>query len=210
MFKSVLLLFLLALLFFLPPFLVKVKVSCKTQYGECPSDINSKLQTVNSKKLPIAKREITKALKGEPLITDYSMQFKLPDIIEVNVLVKKPAFAFKDRTTGKIYAVDEDGQILSEEDDTSLPLLIQDGGEVNPFALKLMSGVFTMYQVRTGEIKNESLVVELPGAVVVIFPVDGDSEILLGSLRLIYARIESDEEKKYSEIDLRFKNPVLR
>ncbi len=202
---------LLASLFFLPQFLIKVRVVCKSQYGECPAEINSKLGNLNNKNLSGAKKETKKMLNDDPLILDHSMQFKIPNVLEVNLLVKKPAFAFQDKNTNKIYAVDADGKILSEKDDTSLPLVIQEGTDVNLFALNLMAGVFAMYQVRTGEISGKSLVVELPGALRVIFPVEGtDTDALLGALRLIYAKIQSDAESKYGEVDLRFKNPVLR
>jgi hypothetical protein len=63
-----------------------------------------------------------------------------------------------------------------------------------------------MYQISKGEIDGNSLVVELPTAVRVIFPLDGtkDKDVLLGSLRLIYSEVTD------KEIDLRFKNALLR
>jgi hypothetical protein len=68
-----------------------------------------------------------------------------------------------------------------------------------------------MYQVRDFTVQDDSLLVELPGQIRVIFPLDGDSQILLGSLRLIYSKIQNEgNPEKYSQIDLRFKNPVLR
>lgn len=69
-----------------------------------------------------------------------------------------------------------------------------------------------MYGVQKGEITDSGLVIELPGSIRVIFPLDApDPRVLLGSLRLVYSKITSgDMVGKYSEIDLRFKNPVLR
>ena len=61
-----------------------------------------------------------------------------------------------------------------------------------------------MYQVNKGEMINSGLVVELPTRVRVILPLEGSVEILLGSLRLIYSQVTD------KEIDLRFKNPILR
>jgi hypothetical protein len=55
------------------------------------------------------------------------------------------------------------------------------------------------------------LLVELPGQIRVIFPLEGDSDILLGGLRLIYSKIKEDGNLAgYSQIDMRYKNPVLR
>jgi hypothetical protein len=68
-----------------------------------------------------------------------------------------------------------------------------------------------MYQVGQSSIQDGSLLVELPGQIRVIFPLEGDSEILLGSLRLIYSKVREDGNLAgYSQIDLRFTNPVLR
>jgi hypothetical protein len=69
-----------------------------------------------------------------------------------------------------------------------------------------------MYQIDTGEVQNDTLLVELPGQIRVILPLeDADSQLLLGSLRLIYSTIEGGTNKNlYKEIDMRYKNPVLR
>jgi hypothetical protein len=69
-----------------------------------------------------------------------------------------------------------------------------------------------MYQVGLSEMQNGTLLVELPGQIRVILPLeDADSQLLLGSLRLIYSTIQSGENKNlYDEIDMRYKNPVLR
>ena len=79
------------------------------------------------------------------------------------------------------------------------------------FALELIQGIWQMYQVGLGELKDDGLVVELPGRITVIFPKEGDKDILLGEVRLVYGKVENiDTLGKYSQIDLRFKNPVLR
>ena len=207
-----------ALSVFLAPFLLRVQIDCKSQYGECPPEINSKLQALNSKNLLQAKKGIRKTLKDNLLISDFSIQLKLPDILEVNLLIKKPSFALKDKDTGKIIAVSESGMILAAPEDTSLPVVVSHGvGNIGEsisspdlFALGLMNGIFDMYQVSAGEIVDDRLVVELPGQIRVILPLEGDKDVLLGSLRLIYTKIRSEEGLGYSEIDLRFKNPVLR
>ena len=66
-----------------------------------------------------------------------------------------------------------------------------------------------MYQVATGKM-DADLTVELASGVTVIFPVEGDSDALLGALRLIYTKIQKESLGKYKEIDLRFDSPVLR
>ena len=196
MFKFIVI-FVVLVLFFLSPFFIKVKTECRTQYGECPFELESG-------NLYQTKRKITKNLKNNYLVTDFSMQFKLPNILLVNVLVKKPIFAIQD-VSNKIFLIDKDGKILSTVDSTSLPMVVQESSIPNLFTLNLMQGISQMYQINIGRIENDSLVVELPTSIKVIFPLSGDSQVLLGSLRLVYPKIGT-----YREIDLRFKNPVLR
>jgi cell division septal protein FtsQ len=196
--------------FFITQFLINVKIECQSQFGECPPELNSKLKNQNSKNLWQSKSEVTKIVKTDSLVSDFSMQYKLPNILLVNLIVKKPLYAIKDSSTGKIFSVDKDGKILSEISSTSLPLVVQDGQTPNIFALKLILGVYQMYQVGYGTITNDALVVDIPHGLRVIFPLEGDSEVLLGGLRLIYAKITTDYLGTYSQIDMRYKNPVLK
>jgi len=44
----------------------------------------------------------------------------------------------------------------------------------------------------------------------VIFPLEGDTQVLLGSLRLIYSKIQtSGNPEGFRQVDLRFVSPVL-
>lgn len=211
---------LVLLILALSPFFIKVKIICKSQFGGCPSEIQSITGKSSNKSIFAAKREIKKNLSGNYLVSDYSFQFKLPDILLVNLIVKKPFAAIVDNTSKNAYLVGADGKILSVSGGTTLPAVFTDNINKKPgdnieggqlFALKIVSGVFEMYQVRSGILQNNTLLVELPAGTRVIFPLEGDTDILLGSLRLIYSRIQSaDYAGKYKEIDLRFKNPVLR
>jgi hypothetical protein len=203
------------------PFLIKVRVDCKSQYGDCPPELITKLNTVTGKRLFFAKNELKKILKSNFLISDFSLQFKLPDMIHADVILKKPMFALKNTSSNQIVLVDKDGMVLEITDNSALPSvetsspLPKVGQTVDSdtfFALKLENGIFQMYQVNSGEMQNGTLLVELPGQIRVILPLeDADSDLLLGSLRLIYSTIQSGGNKNlYKEIDMRYKNPVLR
>jgi hypothetical protein len=195
---------------FLFPFVVKVKIDCKSQFGVCPNEINSKLQILNSKSLFQAKNDVSQILKKESLVSNFSTQFKLPNILLVNLLLKKPTFAIKDNQSGKMYSVDREGKVLSEITSTTLPLVVQDGQTSNLFALNIVSGIAQMYGIGYGTISNDTLVVDMPTGVRVIFPLEGDYQALLGAFRLIYAKVTSNYLGIYSQIDMRYKNPVLR
>ncbi|KKS94978.1 MAG: hypothetical protein UV71_C0015G0008 [Microgenomates group bacterium GW2011_GWC1_43_13] len=201
-------------------FFIKVRIDCKSQYGDCPEQISGKLNVFNGKSLFSAKRGVKKALSSELLISDYSLQYKIPNILRVELLVKKASVAFKDGKTGNFILVDKEGVVLSKAQDSALPVItleeeLPDTGQsisqVNLFALDLAVGTYQMYQIRESEVRDGSLLVELPGQIRVIFPLEGDSEILLGSLRLIYSKLREDGNLAgYSQIDLRYRNPVLR
>lgn len=205
--------------FLLIPFVLKVKLECRTQYDVCPPEITNKINSNNNKSLASAKGGIKKSLKNDPLISEFSTQFKLPNILIVNVLIKKPSFVLKNDANQAV-AVGQDGRVLGPVNNAILPTVMVFGNlkkvgeevEVDHlFALNLIQGVNEMYQVSVGKVEDNSLVVEVPSGIKVIFPMDGDVQVLLGSLRLVYGKIESGEERgKYREIDLRFKNPVLR
>lgn len=197
--------------FLITQFLVKVKIECLSQFGQCPEESYIKLKNIKSDNLCKTKTEVTKILKKDSLVSDFSMQYKLPNILMVNLLVKKPMFAIKDASLGKIFTVDKDGNILSEVGSTTLPTVIQNDQNVNIYTLNLMLGIYQMYQVGYGTIVNDALVVDIPHGLRVIFPIRGEApEVLLGALRLIYSKVTTEYAGVYSEIDMRYKNPVLR
>ncbi len=202
------------------PFFIKVKVECRSQSGQCPVDISSALRSLKNKNLFQARKVSRNILKKSFLISDFSMQFKLPNVLLINTIVKKPAYSVFDRSSGKYFLLDEKGMVLAVAEKSNLPTLIKEvyatelgttTSEPDLFALKIIRGVMQMYQISVGTIQNDSLVVDLPSGIRVIFPL-GDSEVdvLLGSLRLIYNRITADYPGVYSQIDMRYKNPVLR
>jgi hypothetical protein len=216
---SYLLIALFVVALFASLFFINVIAECESQFGDCPSDVNSGLKSLNSKNLFDARRKANSYLKNSYLVSDYSIQYKLPNIMLINIIAKKPYFAIKDSSSGKIILIDRRGIVLAESEDSGLPMIeVADslkkiGEEVDKkylFALNLISGVNEMYQVRYGMIANDALTVDIPHGLRVIFPLEGDSEVLLGGLRLIYAKVTAEYLGTYSQIDMRYKNPVLK
>lgn len=212
---------LVILIFVLPGFLIPIKIECQSQYGKCTSEVVKGMVPLEGKKMHYAKRHLKKELESNFLISEYTIQFKLPNILSVNLTVKKSVFALKNQNSGRFALVDNEGTVLAISDNTELPvvLLAEDlpdvGSKVNNknlLALNLINGVNKMYQISTGTIETDTLLVDLPGGIRVIFPLVGaDEDILLGSLRLVYSNIQNvGEGKSYSQIDLRYENPVLR
>lgn len=228
MIKNLILIFLsvvfLSLLIFLPPKLIKVnRIECSSQYGDCPSEINLRLESLRGKSLGDAKKETSKILSDNFLISDFSTQFKLSSTLKVNLVIRKAIFAVNQSGTDNYSLIDKDGWVVAIATSSSLPTVVTAeklknvGEKVSDsqlFSLRLVNGVYSMYQVNRGEVKDDSLVVELPSSLNVIFPIEGDEtrdvDYYLGILRLIVTKIEAEEGVVYREIDLRFKNPVLR
>lgn len=201
------------------PYLIKVRVECATQFGGCPDEVKVNIES-KGQTLMAVRRKIRRELAKDPFILEYNTQFKLPNIVLVNLVVNKPKFALKKSGEENVALINIGGTILSIDTNSSLPTVmggVSDftiGNKVQDsdlFALNLMNGVYEMYQIGNGEIQNGSLVVELPSQIKVLFPLSGDRDLILGTLRLVISRITvGGESGKYHELDLRFKNPVLR
>ncbi len=205
----------------LPRFFIKVRIDCRTQYGGCPEEIASQIIPLEGKSMFYAGRELNKKLKSSFIVSAFSVQFKLPNVLRVDLIIKKPVFALRNISAGTLVLVDKEGIVLALSEETTLPEVsvkidLPEPGErvtdTHLLALRLTEGIYKMYQTRTSTIEGDTLLVELPGPIRVIFPLVGaDREMLLGSLRLIYSGIQSGEgDVLYSQIDLRYKNPVLR
>lgn len=202
------------------PFFLKVNIICKNQYGDCPEPVAGELGKFSGENLFKAGADVKKNLKSNYLVSDFSLQFRLPNILLVNLITKKASFALVNLASGAAL-IDSTGEVVALAKDTTLPKVIvneelpkagQKVSDSDLMALKLIEGVFEMYQVNSGQVQDGTLTVDLPAQIRVLFPLDGeDPRVLLGALRLIYTRVTSAEAAgKYSEIDLRFKNPVIR
>jgi hypothetical protein len=214
--------FLPVLALIVSPFFVKVtKVECSSQYGPCSQDIAANADKIVGKSLFSAKANIKKELANNFEVERFTTQYNIPSILKVFVVIKKPSFALKNETMGVVDLVDWEGNVVAQSSGSSLPTVKTDNDIAKPgekvseselIALKLIAGVYQMYQVSEGRIEGESLRIVLPSGLRVIFPIQSgtDADLLLGSLRLVESKIESDSPGKYGEVDMRYKNPVLR
>jgi len=213
------LILLLASPFFVLPRVVKIgRIDCQSQFGPCSRTLKEKIESLSQEKKTFleTKKELTAVLGEEIIVDDFSLQFKLPDKLKINVLERKPRFAVQNQT-GAIALIDGEGYSIAVEDSTALPrLIIADAlpnvgervTEKTLFALELLEDLFSLYQVETGRMGADSLVIELSGGPRVIFPLEGNRQALIGSLRIILAKLNS--ESGVSTIDLRFRNPVIK
>lgn len=198
-------------------------VVCITQYGLCDENLLNELNLVKGRDLKNSKSYVENILKSDVAINDYLVQFKIPSTLDVEINLKKPKFAFFDLSNNKYYLLDKNGLIVDVVDYTNLPVVkinslnLEIGQELsnkNKFALDILSYLNYLYSIDEGIIEKESLKVRSNEGVNIIFPLEGDIEFLIGGLRLIFSRLNQSSEgirmNDIREIDLRFKNPVMR
>lgn len=214
------------LVIFVPRVLIIDEIMCSSQFGPCKQSIVESLANIKQNSLFDASRNIDEYFLDNTLVSDYSVQFKLPRKLTVSVIERKPVFGVKAGQGSQIALIDKDGRVISIEDTSGLPILITNGNLpeighiISPrilFALKIVSDMHSVYHVSGGSIENDGLEFDLKDGPLVIFPLEGDVDILLGSLSSILSQLNiGDGDIKIGTtdevrlIDLRFKNPVIR
>ena len=220
----ILIVFVFVIPFLVFPGLAKIKkIECYTQYGICSTELINNLDNSLGKTLSLAKNEIDLELAKDNLIEDSSFRFKLPDILRVDLILIKPKYAVFSKAVNKYALVNEWGTVLEISDNSNLPkVTISDNfsnvGETlssdKHFALEIIYSLNFLYQIKEGEIEEKHLIVRMSDGVNVIFPLEGEEDILLGSMKLILSRLNQSQNTlkigKVKEIDLRYKNPILR
>lgn len=204
--------------------LIKINsIECTSQYDLCPVDIELKLKALESKDYRLIKKEINKLLIESYIVDDFSMQYQIPNKLLIELNLKKPKYAILDSKKNTYYLVDQNGLVLEISNETNLPTLINSDidtkigemiSEKQKFALEIVEKVAWLYSVKTGIIDKEELKFTLKEGVLVSFPLEGEVDSLVGGLRLIFSRLNDGSQgirmEDIKEIDLRFKNPVLR
>ena len=217
--------FLVFAVIYLIPRLIKVKkIDCKSQFGPCSQTFLEKALSYEGKALKEAKAGLSGYFKSSPFIKEYSFTYKLPDRLVVNIIEAKARYALGNKTASVYCPIDKDGVCLRIETTTNLPLVEIEGNPPNVgdkidsgqlFALELIYSLFSNHGVKEGKIVEGRFEVEVEGYTVV-FSLQGDKAVLLGSLELILSRLKSESKDSkidyttVSKIDLRFKNPVLQ
>lgn len=207
-----------------PGKLIKINnIDCVSQYGPCGNELFSKLNAYKNKNLSQTLKGTKSILSSDLLINNFSIQFKLPDILRIDVILRKGKFAINKVGTQDYAIIDKDGTAIEIQNLTNLPVLrVSDnlpkpGEEVNErllFALNITYDMYAFYQVRSAKINGDSLIIDISREPTVIFPLEGDKDALMGGLALIISRLnkisEDSKIEGISQIDLRFKNPIVR
>lgn len=208
-------LFLFVFAFLVLPRIIKINsLQCYSQYGICSDEIFAATSGVAGKSLAAAKTFLGDQFKKNGSVEKYTFTFKIPDILRTDLILKKAKFALVNKDTKEAALLDKDGLVLQKNTKTNLPRVeviesLPAAGETAAadklFALNLIYSLNFYYQADFGEIGNSGLTVKLPTGAEVIFPLEGDIEVLLGSLKLILSA-----PNNVKLIDLRFKNPIIK
>lgn len=207
------------------PRIIKInKIICFSQFGPCSSYILTKLEEAQNKNLYQAKNYLRSVVSKEVYVANFTFRFKLPDKVEVHLIERKAEVALKRQNLDDFALVDRQGLVLAFQKNTTLPV-IEVGGEIPSlgekisqeylFAALLVRALFASYGTKFVIIQNDHLEAhinsnraEYSAYSKVIFPLMGDIESLVGSLELIFSRL--NREDRGFIIDLRFRNPVIK
>ncbi|QQS38558.1 hypothetical protein IPM62_04215 [Candidatus Woesebacteria bacterium] len=213
-------------LYFVPRSIVIDNINCKTQFGACGEHILSSLDTSKSLHLKAAKRKANEVLSANYLIQDYAIRYKLPSTLDVSIIENTTRFALYEKEKNIFILIDESGRVLSYTDLTALPVLEILGGvpeigaNVNKeilFCSSLVARLKQSYEIDNAKLDTDKLVVKIKDKPDLVYPTQGDIDVLLGSTVLVLSRLKQEGEDfrieevlNISEIDFRFKNLVLR
>lgn len=218
------LLFIFGTLIYQSPNLIKIeKVECVNQFGRCSVELEQYLNEYDGENISKVKSGIINKLDSNLFVKEYSINFQLPSTLRVHVLERKALYAIKNDE--RYFLVGPEGVVFREEDFSNLPVVEMRGlyevGQVitaeDMFVLDITKEVGEYYKVTKAMVDKDYLIVLLGSGEKVIFPNDGDRQLLIGSLNLILLQLNSENQdtrieqsRKVREIDLRYKNPVLR
>lgn len=197
--------------------LIKItKIECSTQFGDCKRE--NQIGNYN-----VIKKQLEKELSQDIQVNSYLIQYKIPSTIKVEINIKSSKNAVYSISSAKFYLISEDGIVLSIADNSNLPTIKVENselevgkviGEKQKFAIEILNHMSFLYSINEGRIEKNNLKFVTNDGINVIFPSEGDVNLLIGSARLIFSRLNDETEgirmNEIREIDLRYKNPVLR
>lgn len=199
-------------------------VDCVSQFTKCNENILNSLNKVEKGNVIVTRRNIVKAISQNPLIKKYSVQLNLNGKYIVMVEERVPKYCVEGEeekyisdSEGLIIKINDSGSIMcidSVEEKYKLGdrLSVRDYfNETLLYKMRDISGIGNIY------LEQNNLVVEYKGSIKLLFPKEGDTDVLAG--KAYYTVSQFDKIEKYiieignysiSEIDFRFNDPVVK
>lgn len=208
------------------PFIYKsTSIYCKSQYGECSKSIKEDLNKIVGKPIKKVDHSISEKLSSNKEVEKFTVTYFPVSSFKVDVIEKKSEVAVKIGQNEKFYLLGSDGQVFEEAQETVLPKVFVANENLSisdpeiQFASKLLIEVYKYYSIDSFYIDESDIVGMYSKKIKLTFPTQGDIDVLLGSLELLLfqlndrlqqSKIEDVRNFKVSEIDLRYKNPIVR
>lgn len=211
------------------------QISCHSEKTDCKQELNDKLNGIIGNRHFLAKKKVNNILKNEPIVENYSIRFQLPDEIIINITEHKPVFALADNNNEKFALLTKDGFVVSIEDNNNLPSVhtehlpeqgkVVDSGVL--FSFEMLKALQTYYQITDARlVDNNGFLIETDSGLQGMLPLNGDKEVLLGSVLVVFNRLNSVDEKSIIDkedsgdeskicenkclVDFRFRNPIIK
>lgn len=192
-------------------------IACVSQFGECKPHIKHNLEAIEGYPLKKAELAIADYLSSDYTISEFATTYKPLARLEVNMVQEKAEIAVRENSSDKFFLVSLKGEKISESSESALPKVFIARDEINfdspqaLFAVKLLRELYIYYDINEIVLDESSLKTVYRSDLEVTFPVDGDIDVLLGSMELLLFQLKrSLPDTKITSIDLRYKNPVVK
>ena len=200
------------------------QVECVSQFGECSLAIKEKLEEVKNKPFKTVKETTVKTLEELPFVESFSIMYRFPDTLVINIIEEKVVFAIKKSDENLFTQLNKDGRAIKYASENALPFLEVGGllpeignlvDEKTLFSLKILAEITKSYKVAGQRLLSDGMSVKIDN-LEIIFPGEGDIEIVLGSFYTVYNQLNNESlgliigEAQPVLIDFRYQNPVIK
>lgn len=195
---------------------IRIKeISCVSQFGPCSAGIVELTEKQENNFWWRAVREIKQNLAMDKRVEEYEINPKFPNGLKVIVLERKAEAAVKAAGDEKYSLWSGDGVVLGEASETQLPTVFITDEDVEVeekmFTAELMHELFLWKNIRRGEVRDGGLRVRQEDGLEIIFPLEGDLDVVLGRANLILSWLNSEDAgTRITIVDLRYRNPVIK
>ncbi|OGY09292.1 MAG: hypothetical protein A2782_00160 [Candidatus Blackburnbacteria bacterium RIFCSPHIGHO2_01_FULL_43_15b] len=211
--------------FLLANFISVKNIVCKTQYGPCgQQDVKLASRFVGRNLFLVTSAEVDEILAQNFRNNKVYVNKVFPQTLSLFVEKRKGFVAVGKPSLGNgVFLVDSEGIVLSHEENSALPVIVLSddvanlvvGEKVSQDLLnagKTLRLVSLAQKANKAKLSKDALIVDLMwdlNTINVIFPLEGDSKVVVGALQLILTQAKMDG-KIPKAIDLQYKNPVLK
>lgn len=214
---------LLVAVFIFSVFFLKVRsVTCElTSESPCPPAIFTSVMKFEGKPLAASVRQISSFLQNSSLVQSFSVKVSPLGDVSLFVAVRLPDIALKSDNNSSYNLYTKEGVFVQTVESTNLPTIVvkdQISSEEVQFVSVLGYSLMKNLPISLMSVSNETLQVTLLDQKMLFYPLSGDIDVLLGSTILTFSQLNQTfgvliikgEPVTVTQIDFRFKNPVLR